>query len=123
SVENPEEELCAIHIAGTNGKGSTISFLNDSLMASGYDVGVFTSPSMTGLCGHIKINNKSIAEKDFVSCLNELMPTINKLDKENNHPSEFEIITVIAFLYFKTRVDFALIEAGMGGRLDTTNCI
>lgn len=122
-VGNPENSLKTIHVTGTNGKGSTIAFLNNSLIANGYKVGVFSSPSMTGLCGHMKINEKQITEKEFSYYLNELMPYINRLDGENNHPSEFEIVTVIAFLYFQNEIDIALIETGMGGKGDTTNVI
>lgn len=123
SVGHPEKSLKAIHVTGTNGKGSTIAFLNDSLLASDYNVGVFSSPSMTGLYGHIKINDEQISTDDFAHCLNELKPHIKRLDDEHNHPSEFEIITVIALLYFQNKVDIALIETGMGGRQDTTNCV
>lgn len=123
SVGHPEKSLKAIHVTGTNGKGSTIAFLNDSLLASDYNVGVFSSPSMTGLYGHIKINDEQISADDFEHCLNKLMPHIKRLDDEHNYPSEFEIITVIALLYFQNKVDIALIETGMGGRQDTTNCV
>lgn len=124
TLNHPEKELNVIHVTGTNGKGSTITYLNNCLIHNDYKVGVFSSPSMTDVYGHIKINDFSISEKDFSNCLQKLMPTIEKLDHENNHPSEFEIITVIAFNYFyEKQVDIALIETGMGARLDTTNCL
>ncbi|WP_029268601.1 bifunctional folylpolyglutamate synthase/dihydrofolate synthase [Virgibacillus alimentarius] len=122
-VGNPQEQIQAIHIAGTNGKGSTLSYLDHALRANSYLVGVFTSPSLTGLCGYMKINDRPISENTFITILNDIYHLIQRLDREQRHPSEFEIITVIAFLYFAKHVDIALIEAGMGGREDTTNCI
>lgn len=124
AIDHPEQKLKAIHVTGTNGKGSTIAYLNDALMKQQYNLGVFSSPSMTDIYGHIKINDQSISSEDFGYCLETLMPHIKELDNVNNHPSEFEIITVIAFYYFnKKQVDIALIETGMGARLDTTNCL
>ncbi|MFD2046224.1 bifunctional folylpolyglutamate synthase/dihydrofolate synthase [Ornithinibacillus salinisoli] len=119
---NPENGMEAIHIAGTNGKGSTIQYIKNALIASGYRVGVFTSPSLEGRNGHIIDNDQVISEKAFISLLNQLYPSIKQLDHKNLHPSEFEILTVLAFMYFSNSVDIALIEAGMGGREDTTNC-
>lgn len=120
-VGNPEKAVKAIHVAGTNGKGSTIQFLQDALEMNGYEVGVFSSPSFTGIQGHFLINRKAIEAQDLVLYMNELIPFIKQLDRKQNHPTAFEILTVIAFLYFR-RVDIAIIETGMGGRLDTTNC-
>ncbi|MUK86969.1 bifunctional folylpolyglutamate synthase/dihydrofolate synthase [Ornithinibacillus sp. L9] len=119
---NPENKLKAIHVAGTNGKGSTIQYINNALMANDYRVGVFTSPSMDGLEGHILDNNHPISKEVFLELINALYPSINQLDKEGMQPSEFEIITVLAIMYFSSNVDIAIIEAGMGGREDTTNC-
>lgn len=121
-LENPERDLAAIHVAGTNGKGSTIQFLQNSLLASGYRVGVFTSPSFTGLPGHFIINDQAITDTQFVELFNSIRLAINKLDEANNHPTEYEILTVMAFVYFKDNVDIALIETAMGGKEDTTNC-
>ncbi|UJL44972.1 bifunctional folylpolyglutamate synthase/dihydrofolate synthase [Virgibacillus sp. NKC19-16] len=120
-VNNPEKRMRAIHVAGTNGKGSTIQFLKDALKAEGYQVGVFTSPSMTGVTGHIVLNDSNIPEKTFLELLNAIHPAIMQLDRQSQAPTEFEIITVLAFMYFSNNTDIALIEAGMGGRGDTTN--
>lgn len=122
-IGNPQDNLTAIHIAGTNGKGSTIAYMNQGLIANGYRVGVFTSPSLQGLTGHILDSGKPIANKDFVALLNEIYPAIKQMDQINEQPTEFEIITAIAFMYFAKNSDIALIETGMGGREDTTNCI
>lgn len=119
---NPQNQTKAIHIAGTNGKGSTLHFLSNALQVNGYQVGVFTSPSFSGLRGHILMNQIPITEVAFIRILNEIHPAIELLDIEQMHPTEFEIITVMGFVYFAKHVDIALIEAGMGGREDTTNC-
>lgn len=118
----PQTELSMIHVAGTNGKGSTIHYLYHALHASGYQVGAFTSPSLHGLTGYIWLNHTVIPDHLFINILNEIYPSIQKLDEADNHPTEFEIITALAFVYFAGRVDIALIETGMGGREDTTNC-
>jgi len=109
-------------VAGTNGKGSTIHYLKHALVTNGYRTGVFNSPSLEGLTGHISINDSVIPKKTFLTYINKIYPFILQLDNERNHPTEFEIITAIAFLYFTDNVDIALIETGMGGREDTTNC-
>lgn len=118
---HPERTLQAVHIAGTNGKGSTAHFLMNALMQNGKRVGFFTSPSFSGLTGHIFINNMPIAEDDFLNELNRLMPAIEELDQQKLAPTEFEIITAIAFQHLSRNADFAVIETGMGGRFDTTN--
>ncbi|MBP1947679.1 bifunctional folylpolyglutamate synthase/dihydrofolate synthase [Virgibacillus litoralis] len=119
---NPQEKVKAIHVAGTNGKGSTVQYINNALISNGIYTGVFTSPSLNGLTGHIFKSNDKISEMVFTELINEVYPFVQQLDAENNHPTEFEIMTAAAFLYFKKNVDIALIETGMGGRDDTTNC-
>lgn len=121
-LDHPEQKLKAIHVAGTNGKGSTINFIKQALINNGYSVGVFTSPSFSGLTGHIEHNNEPISEEQFLTIFHTIYPAIQQLDQMGNYPTEFEIITVLAFVYFANHVDIALIEAGMGGREDTTNC-
>lgn len=121
-LDHPEQKVQMLHIAGTNGKGSTIEYINEALISNDYDVGVFTSPSLDGLTGHIYLNNEKIKEETFIHLMNELYPYVKQLDELNNHPTEFEIITALSFLYFSIYVDVALIETGMGGLEDTTNC-
>jgi len=121
-VNHPEKNIRAIHITGTNGKGSTMQFIKNALLANGYHTGVFTSPSLEGLPGHIFYNDTPVSENVFVELCNQLYPAIKQLDSDGDSPTEFEIITVIACMFFSKNVDIALIEAGMGGRLDTTNC-
>src|SRR5699024_904266 len=95
---------------------------SDALQANDYQVGVFTSPSFLGLSGHILVNHTPITEEAFIRIFNEIYPAIQQLDREQMHPTEFEIITVMGFVYFSKHVDIALIETGMGGLEDTTNC-
>ncbi|WP_042146170.1 folylpolyglutamate synthase/dihydrofolate synthase family protein [Paucisalibacillus sp. EB02] len=123
SQSNPQLTFQAIHIAGTNGKGSTLTFIKDALQENNYKVGVFTSPSLTGYTGHMLINEQPIGKEHFLRLLNQLLPVIHTLDLEEMYPTEFEIITTIAFMYFAGNVDIAIIETGMGGRKDATNCI
>jgi len=121
-VNHPEKEIHGIHVAGTNGKGSTIEMIQSVLVAHHYRVGVFTSPSFSGLTGHCMISGEEVTEKEFTFLVNELLPHIDALDKRGDAPTVFEILTVLAFMYFKGKTDIVLIETGMGGRYDTTNC-
>lgn len=122
-VGNPEKWLKAVHIAGTNGKGSTLAYMRSCLINSGYKVGSFTSPH-NQLTNHININNLPIDESEIVTLTNRLIPVVKSLDIKGDNPSEFEILVVIAILYmYQEKVDIALFEAGMGGLEDSTNCI
>lgn len=119
---SPENKVKAIHVAGTNGKGSTIQYMKNALLFNDYRVGIFNSPSLDGVRGYIFKDEHTIPESTFLKYMNVISPYIQQLDEENNQPTEFEIITAIAFMYFAENVDIALIEAGMGGKEDTTNC-
>jgi len=121
-VNHPEKKVKGIHVAGTNGKGSTIQFIHDALIAHNYEVGLFTSPSFTGITGHILMNGEPITSVDLIRLLNKLLPFIHQLDAKQNHPTSFEILTVLSFMYFEEKADIVLVEVGMGGKLDTTNC-
>ena len=118
-LNNPHQNLKCIHIAGTNGKGSTSHMLASILHEAGYKVGLYTSPHLKDYRERIKINGKEISEAfvcDFI--------TKNKHFFETNDISFFEMSVGLAFEYFqKEKVDFAIIEVGMGGRLDATNII
>ena len=118
---NPQDKIRTIHIAGTNGKGSVCTILSEILQQSGYKTGLFTSPHITKYTERIKINGNEISDRDFY----ELLILIDKKCKEINvYLTEFEIITVAGFLWFeKQKVDIAVIEVGLGGRLDATNVI
>lgn len=117
---NPQDSLKMIHIGGTNGKGSTSNMLASVLQEQGYKVGLYNSPHLIDFTERIKVNGKN-AGKDFVlSFINKLR---NELPKDIL-PSFFEFTTIMAFEYFKKQnVDFAIIEVGLGGRLDSTNII
>ncbi|MBS5884977.1 folylpolyglutamate synthase/dihydrofolate synthase family protein [Clostridium sp.] len=122
---NPHKKLKLIHIAGTNGKGSTSSIIGKVLIEHGYKVGFFNSPHLEEIEETIRINDENIPEKDLVYLLEEIKPYVNKVVEEGyKHPTEFEVLTCIMFLYlYRQKVDFGVIEVGLGGRLDSTNVI
>lgn len=119
---DPQNKIKAVHVAGTNGKGSTISYLKNMLMYNGYKVGVYSSPSLDGITGHIFLNDHKITDEEFLRLLNTIYPLIKQLDESGDNPTEYEILTALAFMYFAEHADIALIETAMGGRYDTTNC-
>lgn len=122
---NPHKKLKLIHIAGTNGKGSTSSIIGKVLIEHGYKVGFFNSPHLEEIEETIRINDENIPEEDLVYLLEEIKPYVNKVVEEGyKHPTEFEVLTCIMFLYlYRQKVDFGVIEVGLGGRLDSTNVI
>ncbi len=116
---NPEKKFHSIHIAGTNGKGSTSSLIAAVLTAAGYKVGLYTSPHLVRFNERIRINGVMISDVALKKYTNYFRPTIEK-----NHATFFEATTAIAFQYFADRkIDIAVIETGLGGRLDATNVI
>ncbi|GAE27327.1 dihydrofolate synthase [Halalkalibacter wakoensis JCM 9140] len=123
---HPENEIKVIHIGGTNGKGSTLSFMRHALEEAGYNVGTFTSPYIECFEERISFNGKPIDEQDLVATANRIRPLVEELKETNlGSPTEFEVITAIAFLYFgeMAKPDFVLLEVGLGGRLDSTNVV
>lgn len=123
-LDNPELKYKTIHIGGTSGKGSTAMMIA-SILGIKYKVGLCTSPHLISLTERIKINGQDIKEKDFLALVNELIPVIHQIENSKfGKPTYFEIITAIAFLYFKIKqVDFAVVEVGMGGMFDATNIV
>ena len=118
-VGNPHEQLQAIHVAGTNGKGSTSHLIAASLQASGRKVGLFTSPHLVSLTERIRINGKPIPEEEVAAFVEKHKELLDELQ-----PSFFETMTVMAFDYFvREKVDVAVVEVGLGGRLDSTNVL
>ncbi|MBW2976940.1 bifunctional folylpolyglutamate synthase/dihydrofolate synthase [Candidatus Woesearchaeota archaeon] len=114
---NPEKNLRCIHVAGTNGKGSVCAMLSSILSDAGYKVGLYTSPHLKKFNERIRINDKLITDKEIV----KYYLTVKK---HVTNQSFFEITTAMAFLYFKDKkVDFAVLETGLGGRLDATNVV
>lgn len=121
---NPQLQLKMIHVTGTNGKGSTTAYLRDLLMSQGFKVGTYTSPFITRFNERISVNGQMIADDDLVALVNEIYPLVKELDAEGMGPTEFEIITAIMFTYFsRIKVDYAVIEVGLGGLNDSTNII
>lgn len=122
---NPERDLKLIHIAGTNGKGSTTSMITEILMWEGYKVGMYTSPFIEEFEERIQINRNNIPKESLAILMDEIKVAVDKvIEAGYNHPTEFEIITVLMLLYFKKEnIDFGVIEVGLGGTLDSTNVI
>ena len=118
-VGNPHEHLQAIHVAGTNGKGSTSHLIAAALQASGLKVGLFTSPHLIDLRERIRINGQPVPEAEVVSFVEQHRAFLDELQ-----PSFFETMTAMAFAYFvREKVDIAVVEVGLGGRLDSTNVL
>lgn len=122
---NPQDSLSYIHVAGTNGKGSTSSYLNHMLMAAGYKVGLYTSPFLEVFNERMRVNNVNIPDETLAEITTMVKACIDLMLADGmNHPTEFEIVTAIAFEYYKREaVDIVVLEVGMGGRLDSTNVI
>ncbi len=120
-LKEPQKTFHSIHIAGTNGKGSTATALASILSESGLKVGLFTSPHLVSFTERISINNTRISEKDVIGLASEIRNSITDTDL---NPTFFEFVTAIAFYYFaKQNIDWAVIETGLGGRLDATNVL
>ncbi|MGN0436144.1 MAG: bifunctional folylpolyglutamate synthase/dihydrofolate synthase [Wujia sp.] len=120
---NPQNSVKCMHIAGTNGKGSIFSFVEDILICAGYKVGRYISPTIFSYLERFQINKVNMSEECFCHILSEVSAVVENMVQEKGvSPTAFEIETAIAFLYFKkNNVDFMLIECGMGGALDATN--
>ena len=123
---DPHKRLRCVHIAGTNGKGSTTTFVASVLRAGGYKVGSYLSPYVFDLRERIQIDGRRISPEDFARWVTTIRPHIEAVaaDPELGQTTEFELKTAVAFCYFAEQgVDFAAIEVGIGGRLDATNVI
>ena len=123
---DPQSHYPTVHIVGTNGKGSTTSYLQNILTKSGYQVGTFTSPYITRFNERISINGTEIPDKDLISLVEKAQVLLDDLEEHTafDRPTEFELVTLLMFLYFDLKqVDMAIIEAGIGGRLDSTNVL
>ncbi|MGK8362713.1 bifunctional folylpolyglutamate synthase/dihydrofolate synthase [Streptococcus oralis] len=121
---NPERTYPIIHVTGTNGKGSTIAFMRELFVAHGKKVGTFTSPHIISIHDRICINGEPIADEDFVRIANQVKEMEKTLLETHDQLSFFELLTLIALLYFKEQgVDLVLLEVGIGGLLDTTNVV
>ena len=119
---NPEQAYPIIHVTGTNGKGSTIAFMRQLFVSHGKKVGTFTSPHIVSIHDRICINGQPISDTDFIRIADQVKEMELKLIETHDQLSFFELLTLIALLYFREQeVDLVLLEVGIGGLLDTTN--
>lgn len=122
----PDRRLKLVHVAGTNGKGSVITYMRSVLEEAGYEVGTFTSPYIDVFNERIAVNNRPIDDDSLVQIANFVQPLVEECAEEGlGNPTEFEVLTLMAFIYFAEVAypDIVLVETGLGGRLDSTNCI
>ena len=118
---NPQNGLKFIHVAGTNGKGSTCAMLSHILCAQGYRTGLFVSPYVDRFNERIQFNNQPIPDTDLAAIITEIEPVAESMDQM---PTEFEVIAAAAFLYYaRMQCDYVVLEVGLGGELDATNII
>lgn len=124
-LDRPQDGVKFIHIAGTNGKGSTSSYMATCLQEAGYNVGLFTSPFLERFNERIQLNGQDIPDQDLARITALVRDAANKMLEEGmEHPTTFEIVTAIAFVYFKeVNLDYVVLEVGLGGRFDSTNVI
>lgn len=121
ALGNPQKSLKFIHVAGTNGKGSFCAMLSSVLTSAGYKTGVFTSPYVKTFNERMAIDGKMISNEELVSLVEKIKPVADAMDEK---PTEFELITALAFEYFaKNNCEYVVLECGLGGRLDSTNII
>lgn len=121
---NPQDDLKCIHVAGTNGKGSTSYLIANVLKYQGYKVGLYTSPFIEIFNERIRLNGENISDIDLVKYTQKVKNAVDYLAEKGYFPIEFEVITAIAFLYYKEqKCDYVVLETGLGGRYDSTNII
>src|SRR6266480_904968 len=120
---NPQRRLRFIHVAGTNGKGSTCAMLESIYRAAGLRVGLFTSPHLVSFGERIQVNRQFIRQAEVVRLLVEMQPVLKEFPLEE-HPTFFEVVTVMALQFFaEQKCDLVIWETGLGGRLDATNIV
>jgi dihydrofolate synthase/folylpolyglutamate synthase len=124
ALGNPERDVRFVHIAGSKGKGSTAEMVASCLEACGFTVGLFTSPHLVDIRERIRINRHLIGYRDFTSLMGEVAAAAATLEPDHGEPTFFELISALSLLHFaRQAVDLAVIEVGLGGRLDSTNII
>jgi dihydrofolate synthase / folylpolyglutamate synthase len=122
ALGNPHKKIKSVHVAGTKGKGSTCHMVASMLQNSGYKTGLYTSPHIVDLRERISINGNLVTESELTKLIAKIAPVVSQLRRDE--PTFFEIMTAAAFLHFaSSKVDIAVIETGLGGRLDSTNVI
>lgn len=125
-LNHPEKQIKTVHIGGTNGKGSTVTYLRNILQQAGLTVGTFTSPYIEQFNERISVNGIPISDEEILALANKLLPIVEEMDQmEIGGPTEFEIITAMSFYYFAyiNKIDIVIYEVGLGGRFDSTNII
>ncbi len=122
---NPHKELKVFHIAGTNGKGSVCKYLYEALQAEGYRTGLYTSPFLEVFNERIEFNHKFISDEDLEKYTDIVLEKVKLItERGEDSPTEFEVVTAVAFLYFKEKnADYVVLEVGLGGTGDSTNII
>lgn len=122
---NPHEELRVIHVAGTNGKGSVCKFLEEGLAACGYRIGLYTSPFLEVFNERIRLGGENISDEDLEIYTERVLKAVDEMVAEGNEsPTEFEVVTAIALLYFREKsADIVILEVGLGGSGDSTNVV
>jgi len=122
---SPQNSLKFVHVAGTNGKGSTCAFIHSVLIESGYKTGLYTSPFIETFNERIRVNHDLITEDELALLTKRVKSKIDIMVEDgHNHPTEFEVVTAIAMLYYQMHAcDIVVLEVGLGGRLDATNVI
>ncbi|MGI6004391.1 MAG: bifunctional folylpolyglutamate synthase/dihydrofolate synthase [Christensenellales bacterium] len=122
---DPQKAFRSVHVAGTNGKGSTCAFIESALRASGYKTGLFTSPFLQVFNERMKVNGRNIPDEQLVALTAQVARAVEGIVSDGHpHPTEFEVVTALGFLYFaRENIDIAAVEVGLGGRLDPTSAI
>ena len=125
SLGNPERDQQYVHVAGTNGKGSVTAMVAHALMACGYRTGMYISPYLEDFRERVVLNGRMISKQDLVLLASEVRSAVDRMVAAGSeHPTEFEIITALAFLYYSRRgADYVSLEVGLGGRFDGTNVV
>ncbi|MCD7818908.1 MAG: bifunctional folylpolyglutamate synthase/dihydrofolate synthase, partial [Lachnospiraceae bacterium] len=125
ALGQPQERLRVIHVAGTNGKGSTVAYISSILQASGYRVGTYTSPAVNEYRERFRVNRRMISQKSLCEYVERLKVICEELAAQGfPHPTVFEMETALAFLYFQEKnCDYAVVEVGLGGAEDATNIV
>lgn len=121
---NPHLGLQVVHVAGTNGKGSVCKYIGSILQRAGYSVGLYLSPHVERFSERILVNAQEIPDEELVRLIAQVRPVVEEMRRSGKPPTYFEIVTALAFVYFKSRaVDYAVVEVGLGGRFDATNVV
>lgn len=124
AIEDPQASFPAIHVTGTNGKGSVCALADEALRAAGVRTGRYTSPHLNSFVERIVVEGKPIPRADVALLTEQLLPKVEELEARGVHPTFFEVVTALAFQYFRRRrIELGVIEVGMGGRWDATNLV